>query len=56
MTGIVSTYRHSLQWGLSIPLAAAILMLGLSLYYILFLRVPALQRRATEPVAMGNQP
>lgn len=40
MTGAVSSYRHSLQWGLSIPLVAALFMLGLSLYYIFFIRIP----------------
>ena len=38
MTGAVSTYRQSLQWGLTIPLASAVLMLGLSLNYVLFIR------------------
>ena len=39
MTGAVSSYRHSLQWGLSIPLVAALFMLGLSLYYVFFMRI-----------------
>jgi len=38
ITGIVSTYRHSLQWGLSVPLLAAILMLALSLNYVFSVR------------------
>ncbi|HEX4020938.1 MAG TPA: MFS transporter [Acidobacteriaceae bacterium] len=39
ITGIVSTYRHSLQWGLSVPLLAAFLMLLLSLNYVLSVRL-----------------
>jgi MFS transporter, FHS family, glucose/mannose:H+ symporter len=38
MTGAVSTCFRSLQWGLCIPLAGAVLMLGLSLNYVLFIR------------------
>lgn len=38
MTGIVSTHCRSLQWGLSVPLLAAVLMLGLSLNYVLSAR------------------
>ena len=38
MTGAVSTYRQSLEWGLIVPLASTILMLGLSLYYVLIIR------------------
>jgi fucose permease len=38
LTGTVSTYRHSLQWGLSVPLLASLCMLGLSLYYVFFIR------------------
>jgi len=34
ITGIVSTYRQSLRWGLSVPLMAAVLMLVLSLNYV----------------------
>jgi FHS family glucose/mannose:H+ symporter-like MFS transporter len=41
ITGIVSTERHSLQWGLSVPLLGAIVMLILSLYYVLSVRVDA---------------
>lgn len=39
LTGAVSTYRHSLQWGLSIPLVAALFMLALSVYYVFFIRI-----------------
>ena len=39
LTGAASTYRHSLQWGLSIPLVAALFMLALSVYYVFFIRV-----------------
>ena len=39
LTGAASTYRHSLQWGLSIPLIAALFMLALSVYYVLFIRI-----------------
>ncbi|MGB8481203.1 MAG: hypothetical protein WCE63_20550 [Acidobacteriaceae bacterium] len=38
LTGAASTHRHSLQWGLSVPLVAALCMLGLSLYYVFFIR------------------
>lgn len=41
ITGIVSTYRQSLQWGLSVPLLAAILMLVLSLNYVFSVRFRA---------------
>ncbi len=39
ITGIVSTYRQSLQWGLSVPLVAAVLMLVLSLNYVFSVRL-----------------
>jgi len=38
MTGALSTYRQSLEWGLVVPLGGAILMLALSINYLLLLR------------------
>lgn len=38
ITGIVSTYRHSLRWGLSVPLLAAVAMLLFSLNYVVLLQ------------------
>lgn len=38
ITGVVSTYHRSLQWALSVPLLASVLMLALSIYYVLVVR------------------
>lgn len=38
MTG-ASTYHQSLQWGLSVPLVSSIVLFGLSLYYVFFVRI-----------------